>query len=581
VLSRGAEAVQVALSDFEFAFQAHLDLLRAFLAERESIAAKIEGLLNAQRKPVEYLRDRRLLAELFESCVYAAGGLPADASRLRGRLERAHWARGFKPRVLPGIHNDLVDPAEMMVRAFHMWRSTRWPGHAGRARYAHTLLNLYLIRQLALLAMRAWDDGASAAGEKLAQAQSILDAVWRSAPPAQPAFVRNVRWLIPVAQSPGTEQLAPYFEVAEQIAATEADEDRVQIHDALVRTAGGHLRSYLHYQVTHKGLALYDAALILLSRKSNALDYSLLIQALVPLLEAYERAVRDGNDAQRRELADAICQGISPDPELFVNRVDLLAAYSMVEYLFTAVDSSGHVGYTPIGRRHVRLLEEYAARMGRLAKPLHADCLHFQPIAGAYSPYGAFFGVSSNLLEHMALKSEAVTRFSLEDVFTGGDADKVAWVDGWRKLSHVDREVQRLYAYSHPFAAQIFERIEHALRAHAAGASAAPATGRLYAVSTPSDSSLPELAARYLRSSDRGFVAAHKAQAQDEGELLADRLEGLFLVSYATPSGWLGVTKDLLTDVLGAGHDAKLAGLPIQAVETLQLMGRDLIVVPS
>jgi hypothetical protein len=575
------EALTGAAGTREIEFQAHVELLQAFLAQRDAVVEKIEGLLNAQRKPVEYLRDRRLLSHLFENCVFGADGLPQDSSRLRGQLEEAHWARGFKPRVIPGMHNDLVDPAEMMVRAFHLWRSTRWPGHAGRIHYAHTLFNLYLIRQLALLSMRAWDDGASGAGERLSQAQVILDALWRLGPPEQPALVRNVRWLIPVAQSPGTEQLSPYFEVAEQIAGTVAADDRVQVHDAVVRMAGGHLRSYLHYQVTSKGFDLGDGALILLSRKSNALDYSLLIQALVPLLAAYEHAVRDGDSAKRCELADAICQGISPDAELFVNRVDLLAAYSMVEYLFAATQASGHVGYTPIGRRHVRLLDDYEARIGRLAKPLHEDCLRFKPSTGAYSPYGAFFGVSSNLLEHMALKPEAVTRFSLEDVFTSGDADKVAWVDGWRKLPHVDREVQRLYAYSHHFAEQVFERVEHALQTRAAGASPAPVTGRLFVVSEPEASPLPDLPARYVRSSDRRIVAAQNAEAQDQAEFLADRLEGLFVASYETPGGWVAVSKDLLTEVLGAGQSVKIAGLPDPAVEMLKLMGRDLVVVPK
>jgi hypothetical protein len=548
------------------------------LAQRDGIVAKIEGLLNAQRRPLEYLRDRRLLAQLFENCVYTVGGLPPDASRLRGRLEEAHWARGFKPRAIPGMHNDLVDPAEMTVRAFHLWRSTRWPGYAGRLRYAHTLFSLYLIRQLALLCMRAWDDGVSGAGERLSQAQGILDALWHLGPSDQPVLVRNVRWLIPVAQSPGTEQLAPYFEVAEQIAAIVPVDDRVQVHDAIVRMAGGHLRSYLHYQVTNKGLGLHDAALVSLSRKSNALDYSLLIQGLVPLLEAYEHAVRSGNAAKRREIADAVCQGISPDPQLFVNRVDLLAAYSMVEYLFIAADASGDVGYTPIGRRHVRLLEEYAARIGRLAAPLHEDCLHFRPSEGAYSPYGAFFGVASNLLEHMALKYEAAARFGLEDVFTAGDADKVAWVDGWRKLPHVDREVQRLYAYSHAFAEQIFASVEHALQRRASGADAAPSAGRLFVGSGGEASSLPDLPARYVRASDRSLVAARNAEAQGQAELLADRLEGLFVVSYETPGGWIAVSKDLLTEVLGEGKSVKIAGLPRAAVETLKLMGRDLVV---
>ncbi len=58
---------------------------------------------------------------------------------------------------MPGVHNGLIDPAEMMTRVFHLWQRTRWPGRNGRVRYAHTLFNLYVIRCLELLTMRVWD----------------------------------------------------------------------------------------------------------------------------------------------------------------------------------------------------------------------------------------------------------------------------------------------------------------------------------------------------------------------------------------------------------------------------------------
>ena len=39
-------------------------------------------------------------------------------------------------------------------------------------------------------------------------------------------------------------------------------------------------------------------------------------------------------------------------------------------------------------------------------------------------------------------------------------AAKLAWVNGWRKLPHIDREVQRLYDYPQQFAEDIYDRIE-------------------------------------------------------------------------------------------------------------------------
>src|SRR5262245_26483486 len=103
-------------------FEAHVELLRSFLAHREEIVARIEGLLNAQRKPAHFLQDVPLLSRQLEDSLFT---LAPDQSRLRRQLDEAHWASGFKPRQTPGQHNDLIDPAEMMSRAFLMWQRTR------------------------------------------------------------------------------------------------------------------------------------------------------------------------------------------------------------------------------------------------------------------------------------------------------------------------------------------------------------------------------------------------------------------------------------------------------------------------
>jgi hypothetical protein len=559
----------------EVPFRAHVELLQAFLAHRDEIVEKIQGLLNAQRSPSEFLQDAAGLSRHFEDCFFTLPAITPQQSQLRGQLKDAHWAMGFRPSAMPGMHNDLVDPGTMMVRGFHLWRQTRWPGRSGRAHYAHTLFNAYVIRDLELLSMRVWDGGSSSAGDRLAQIQAVLDRLWESSPAEQPVFVRDARWLIALAQSPTTDELAPYFTVAEHIARTPADEDRLEIYKASVQMAGGHLRSQLRHYCMKKGVALG-------ARNSNALDFSLLIQGLVPLLAAYERACRSEDSDKRLELAGAICQGISADPELFVNRVDLLGVYSMIEYLFIATDHDGNAFYTPTGRRHIQLLQEYAALIARLSKPLGEDCPHFRPVAGRYSAYGIVYGFSSNLTEHMALKAlqpDSATRFSLEDVFTEGDADadKLAWVSGWRKLPHIDPQVQRLFDYPQQFAEDIYARIERALRNNvgAEGADADFRTGRVF---INSHSSLPaDLPPRYIASSDAQSVAAHQAHSCDEGSLLHDRKEGMFLVSYATSGGWVAITKDLLTEVLGTGSDVRIAGLPDAAAAVLRLMCPNLV----
>jgi hypothetical protein len=558
----------------EVPFPAHVELLRLYLAHRDPIVGRIQDLLNAQRKPPQYLQDAAALSRHFEDCFFGLGALSQAQAGLRGQLQRAHWASGFKPRAVPG--NDLVEPAQMMIRAFHFWQQTRWPGRNGRIRYAQTLFNLYLIRCLEFLVMRLWDSGASGAADRLPQVQGILDTLWRGAPSDQAVLVRDARWLIPLAQSPTTDSLAPYFAVARHVSESLTEADRLEIHKAGVQMAGGHLRSQLRHYCIKEGVSLEATGLVLTARNTNALDFAMTIQSLVPLLVAYQRSIEAGDRGARLEWAGAICQGISPDPELFVNRVDLLAAYSMIEELFITTGGDGHVAYTATGQRHVRMLHEYAARIGRMSASLFEDLPHFRPMAGNYSPYGVIYGFSSNLTEHMAFKSlqaEAVTHFSVEDVFAErhAGADKLAWVSGWRKLPHIKQEIQKLFEYPQQFAEDIFKRIGLAL----ASRSAAITTGHLMtapARDATESAQIVELPVRYFFASDPAVVETGKALAMEELRLLHERREGMFLVSYRTPGGWVALSKDVLTEVLGAGRDAGIIGLPVDAAAVLRLM---------
>lgn len=565
-------------------FEEHITLLRQFLAQRERIVERIQGVLNAQHRPAHQLRDRGLLSRQFEDCFFTADTLGREQLGLRGQLQQAHWASGFRPRDMPGIPNEMFDPADMMSRAFMLWQHTRWPGRNGRLRYAQTLFNLYVVRCLTLLDMRLWDAGADAATQRLALNQAVLDELWRGSPPDQPVLVRDVRWLVPVAQSPTTDDLGPYFGVAQQVAECLREADSLEIHKASVLMAGGHLRSQLRH-FTMQGRALGDASLVLDTRRSNALDSAMTIQGLVPLLAAYARAVQSGDGHQRTVLAGVICQAVSPDPELFIQRLDLLSAYSMIEHLFIAADADGRVTLTPMGERHLRLLGEYRASLSSLGTALHEDCRQFRPEPGIYSPYGVMYGFSSNLLEHMTLKAlqpEAERRFSLEDVFTDGGhgAERLAWVSGWRRLPHVSAEVQKLYEYPQEFAAGIFGRVETVLEQCVAAGGKPPAglrTGRLYiaageAAPGSPGAGTPQLSPGYVLSSDPGLVQAGRATACDQDRLLRDRREGEFLVSWQSPGGWVAISKDVLTAVLGAGQDAGIAGLPPAALAVLETL---------
>jgi hypothetical protein len=590
-------------------FQENVELLRLFLTHREDIVESIEAVLNAQRKPIRYLQDHSLLSNLLEDCFFARTAATASQKRLRRQLEEAHWARGFKPRQVQDLHNELIHPAEMMIRGFYCWQQTAWPGRNGRMHYAHTLFNLYVIRCLQFLSMHLFDKDPSSdegpngfprktAGGRLAEIQGVLDELWRASPADQPVIVRDARWLIPLAQSLITDELAPYFDVAQQVTETLQEADALEIQKAHVRMLGGHLTSQTRYYCTKEGVPINEPSVVLRTRASNALDFALLVQGLVGLLKAYDCALQSGDERMRLDMAGAICQGISADPELFLNRVDLLSAYSMIEHVFIAQETrdardakqktrENHVDYSAPGQRHVQLLREYCALINRLTKWLRADLPRFRPVDGGCSPYGIMFGLPTHLIEHMALKAlqhGAETRFSLEDVFNDEDtnAAKLAWVNGWRKLPHITGEIQRLYDYPQQFAEDIYGRIEHELNRHESCDDSG--TGRLYIVprsdleTDSKASAIPELSPRYFGSSDNRIVASHKAEPFDGAQLLAGRREGHFLVSYETPGGWMALKKDLLTEVLGAGRNARIAGLPLDAAQVLRLMCAGLVI---
>ena len=429
----------------------------------------------------------------------------------------------------------------------------------------------------------------------------MLAELWRSSPADQPVIVRDARWLIPLAQSLITDELAPYFEAARQVTETLPEADVLEIQKAHVRMLGGHLTSQIRYYCTKDGVSIHEHSVVLRTRTSNALDFALLVQGLVALLQGYDRALRSGDERMRLDMSGAIYQGISPDPELFLNRPGLLSAYSMIEHVFIATEAKqeageGPVVYSPLGERHVRMLKEYGALIDRLIKPLRDDFPRFRPVDGGCSPYGVIFGLPSHLIEHMALKAlqrDAETRFSLEDIFLDdirddGDtsAAKLAWVNGWRKLPHIDREIQRLYDYPQQFAEDVYDRMEREFQRRDSNAEASEdlSNGRLYIVprgdpeTDSKASAIPDLPARYFLSSDRQIVAAHKAEPYDRAQLLAGRREGHFLVSYETPSGWIALKKELLTEVLGARRDARIVGLPFGAAQVLRLMCTDLVI---
>ena len=340
------------------------------------------------------------------------------------------------------------------------------------------------------------------AGARLSSLQRVLEELWKCSPPNQPRLVRDARWLIPLAQSPITDELAPYFEVARRVRESLPEADRVEIQKAHVRMQGAHLTSQVRHYSLRDGVPVDDLSVVMRTRSSNALDFALTVQGLVDVLHRYELALQSGDETLRLSMAGAVFQAISPDPELFLHRIPLLYAYCMIEDVLVAPD-----GYSELGEQHRRLHARYAESIARLIPKLRDDLPRFRPVEGAYSSYGMLYGTPSNLVDLMAVKAaqhDAESRFSLEDVFndSGDGAAKLAWVNGWRTLPHVNPETQRAFHLPQDFAQTVYERLVREF--HRAEV---PPTGRLRI--EPGSEFATDLPEKYFGSYDTEIGRAH------------------------------------------------------------------------
>ena len=562
-------------------FTDHVALLGFFLEHRQAIVTSIEGrLLNVQGKDLARSRNRDDFEPRLNACFFGAPGLSNDLSRLKGQLAAAHLADGFEP-VQIGPYSQQLDPLELVLRAYHHWELHRWPGSAGRSTYAGTIYVVFMLRQIEHLSLRIWDDGNTRAAERLQQLQILLDRLNASVPPG--VFVRDARWLMQTAQGALTRHLQPYFAVAQQIADAFRGADGLELHAAGAKLAGGHLRSQLQYRCWDTALAIDDAEVQAITRNSNSMDAALLVWDLVPLLDAYQDARTAQDTEARLELADAILQGLSADPELLVTRLDLLTPYTMIEDLFIERDVEGRLRYSTVGIRHLDLLERYRDRIGELAESLTRDASAFDPAGHAYSPFGITYGFCADVLSNMArdtLAAPPAHGLSLEDMFVsrgGGDA-KLARAIGWTALPVRDGEREH-FQHSIEWAGQMFGRLMRALRARSAHGSrpnasdvpdasihVAPASALAGAL--PADAAAAE---EHCVTSDLTRAFATAATGFPRSQILRDRSEARFLASAETDGKWFGVSKTLLSKCLGLGRHAMIPDVPSAVIDTLRL----------
>jgi hypothetical protein len=563
-------------------FTSCLTVLTHFLDKRQPIVEAIESrLLNVRACEAGREGGRAYFEKRLDECFFSQPSLPAGTASVRG-LSGAHLADGFEPVLLDRFSREL-SPVELVGRAYLHWNQRRWPGRSGRITYAHIVYAAFVLRHLEYLSLRIWDDGHPAPEERLSAIQRLLDGL--NANTSTPNFVRDAAWLIQTAQGALTKHLDPYFAVAGRIRSSFGSERRLQIHAAGAKLAGGHLRSQLRYRLWASGQAIGHPDNLAVTRNSNSMDAALLVWDLVPLLRAYEKARTSSSHQERSQLADAILQGLSADPELLLSRLDLLRPCTMIESLFISHDRDGRDGYTPLGQAHLQLLDEYTGLVGEAAAGLRADAVAFDPALRVYSPYGIVYGFIADVMSDIALvplSSHATSGAGIEEILDSfaDPESNLARAKAWERLPRLVAEREH-FEHSMEWACQIFDRLTRALdhRAEAPTAlNASPvADAKLYVqtafdprvgVTGPADAVVAD---EHCFTSDLGRAASSSITAWPRSQMLSDRNEGRFLASVERDGKWYAVSKVILTVCTSHGRNAVIHGVPAGVVEVLRL----------
>jgi hypothetical protein len=532
-----------------------------FVRRAPQIVEAIEAnLLNVRERDLPRTRDRAPLVETLNTCF--------GERQLLENLSSAHVRDGFEI-VARGEQAHELDTIELVARAYDFWQHHRWPGRNGRLTYARTLYAVHMLRQLEHLTMRIWDDGNERAAEGLREVQQLLDGLNAAAKPA--VFVRDARWLIQTAQGSLTRHLAPYFRVAEQISESFTAVERLEVHKAGAKLAGGHLRSQLCYRSRESGQDIDAPDVLMVTRNSNSMDVALLVQDLVPLLEQYEI---EENDEERLDLSDAIIQGVSADSELLVERTGLLGPYTIVEELFD----------TPLGARHRALVGRYRQLVARLGDRLRKDALAFDPSGVVYSPLGIAYGFCADIFANMAattLVSGHGRDLTLEDVFAsrGNLQAAQALACEWQQLPRRAGEGEH-FEHSIDRARQMFARAMNALDAQVENVRPA----RLFVIPESRNVDPPDgavSAQEHCITSDLQRALATGATAFPKSQILLDRREARFLASADCGGTWFGVSKSVLTAYASRGKDAYIQDIPPAIVDILRATCSGLVEVPS
>lgn len=248
------------------------------------------------------------------------------------------------------------------------------------------LLDYYFVYVLALVALRAWDDGN--ANENLGRVTGLLEELQGPHGSGQ-RFAGNAETLILIA----TSHFEPDETAYERLLARIRTLDRTHRENFAFLVAGI-LASHLRFGFE----ATYGRDIVAM-RKDNGPDYPWLLFAMNTLLEAYQRMRdEDVHGPERERVIEGLVNGLSPDPRAFAgSRPDALAAY---------------------GDEHAAFRERFETCRDDLLGELERH----RPTTERYSPLAFYFNFLHNIVKGVvvdALLRGKPWRVAVNDLLTG------------------------------------------------------------------------------------------------------------------------------------------------------------------
>jgi hypothetical protein len=327
--------------------------------------------------------------------VWRGAGVALDLGSIVDDLDRRTRQEGFHV-----LHDwdgkaDRVTANTIAVDVLEFLAAHRGAEAADRATLA-ILVDYYFVYLLALLAMRAWDDGRP--GEDLDRVTRLLHRLQGPSGSGQ-KFADDAETLILIATSHYEPHEHGYDILLARARALPAS-NRAAMALGHAQAMGGHLR--FGFDVTYNR----DLAAM---RADNGADYPWLCFALAGLMDEYVRLSEAGEGGIRRDrVIEALINGLVPDPAAFFG--DPPASL--------AAHEADRARFGGLFRRHQTELIEAFAR--------------YRPLDREYSAIALYFNFSQNLVKGAvvdALLAGEPWDLTLNDLFTGvprGEARNVA-----------------------------------------------------------------------------------------------------------------------------------------------------------